>query len=124
MRAKPVRMLLLPGLVFLLVVGAGWSLAQAHGKKKTPAHRTVLRQPQRQRLTPRPARALEDGDSDQVATTGRTNHRAKPARPAGPAKPAKRARAASSAVTVTTHPPASVNLSAGWRSVPDPSNLG
>jgi Glycosyl hydrolases family 2, TIM barrel domain/Glycosyl hydrolases family 2, sugar binding domain/Glycosyl hydrolases family 2 len=121
MRAKPVRMLLLPGLVFLLVVGAGWSLAQAHGNKKTPAHkraRTALGQPQRQRLTPRPDQALEDNDSDQAAKPDRTKQQAKPA------KPAKRARTASSAVTVTTHPPASVNLSAGWRSVPDPSNLG
>src|SRR5947209_9563066 len=100
MRAKPVRMLLPPGLVLLLVVGAGWSLAQAHGAK-SPAHKPAK--------PTKPARPVKP---------------ARLAKPARPAKPAKRARAASSAPAVTTHPPASVNLSAGWRAVPDPSNLG
>jgi Glycosyl hydrolases family 2, TIM barrel domain/Glycosyl hydrolases family 2, sugar binding domain/Glycosyl hydrolases family 2 len=116
MSAVSRRLLLLAGFVFLLIVGAGWSLAQARGEK-APAHRrkppvrhharATVKPPPLQRLSPRPLRASED-DREQPASRRR-------------AKPTKRAHATTA---VTTRPPAAVNLTAGWRWVPDPSNLG
>ena len=108
MPSLPRRVLLLIGTGLLLVAAVGWSSTRAH-HGQAQADSTVVQ-------------ASAETDPDQPITAHRLQPR--PAlRPAHPARaasgaPGRRASAAGAP------PPAPVPVSDGWKSVPDPHNLG